>query len=222
MWIYLTAYYFHNKSFIIDIQLGYLYRPSKILKFSNGSQGGASHRDWLLQRVAFLVGFDSQDDLSEPDKNENTDIDSNASDIKQSRTESQLISEIVTPEERSHRRCSARKGLLRKFSKFTGKHLSQSFFFNKVASLRPATLLKKRLWKRCFTANFAKFVRTPFLTNTSGRLLLRRIIFIQKLNNSYKSKNRKKKNIMTLKKNRKLKKKQFSNRKEISESRIFP
>ena len=94
------------------------------MKFSKGSQGGASHRDWLLQRVAFLVGFDSQDDLSEPDKNENTDIDSNASDIKQSRTESQLISEIVTPEDRSHRRCSARKGLLTKFSKFMGKHLS--------------------------------------------------------------------------------------------------
>ena len=33
----------------------------------------------------------------------------------------------------SHRRCSVRKGLLRNFAKFTGKHLCQSLFFNKVA-----------------------------------------------------------------------------------------
>ena len=38
--------------------------------------------------------------------------------------------------------------------------------------LRPATLLKKRLWHRCFPVNFAKFLRTPFFQNTSGRLLL--------------------------------------------------
>ena len=27
--------------------------------------------------------------------------------------------------------------------------------------LRPATLLNKRLWRRCFPMNFAKFLRTP-------------------------------------------------------------
>ena len=32
--------------------------------------------------------------------------------------------------------------------------------FNKVAGLRPATLLKKRLWPSCFPVNFAKFLRT--------------------------------------------------------------
>ena len=30
--------------------------------------------------------------------------------------------------------------------------------------MRPATLLKKRPWHRCFPANFEKFLRTPFLT----------------------------------------------------------
>ena len=35
------------------------------------------------------------------------------------------------------------------------------------------TLLKKRLWHRCFPVNFVKFLRTPFLQNTSGRLLLK-------------------------------------------------
>ena len=34
-------------------------------------------------------------------------------------------------------------GVLENFIKFTGKHLCQSLFFNKVANLRPAALLKK-------------------------------------------------------------------------------
>ena len=39
-----------------------------------------------------------------------------------------------------------KKCVLRNFTKFIGKHLCQSFFFNKAAGLRPATLLKKSLW----------------------------------------------------------------------------
>ena len=53
-----------------------------------------------------------------------------------------------------------KKGILKNFAKFTGKHLCQSLFFNKVAGLRPATLLKERLWRRCFPMNFAKFLKT--------------------------------------------------------------
>ena len=79
---------------------------------------------------------------------------------------------ILSSARSSHQRCSIIKGVLRNFTKFTGKHLCQSLFFNKVAGLSPATLLKKRLWHRCFPVNFAKFLRTPFLHNTSGRLLL--------------------------------------------------
>ena len=78
----------------------------------------------------------------------------------------------------SHQRCSMKKGVLRKFAKLTGKHLCQSLFFNKVAGLRPATLSKKRPWHRCFPVNFAKFLRTPFFHNTSGRLLLDIDVFI--------------------------------------------
>ena len=33
----------------------------------------------------------------------------------------------------SQQRCSAKKGVLKNFAKFTGKHLRQSLFFNKVA-----------------------------------------------------------------------------------------
>ena len=70
----------------------------------------------------------------------------------------------------SHRKYSVNKGALRNFTKFTGKQLCLSLFFNKVAGLRPgpATLEKKRLWHRCFPVNVAKFLRTPFLQNTSG------------------------------------------------------
>ena len=60
-----------------------------------------------------------------------------------------------------HRRCSVRKGVLRNFAKFTGKHLWQSLFFNKVAGW--GLQLKKSLWHRCFPVNFARFLRKPFL-----------------------------------------------------------
>ena len=49
----------------------------------------------------------------------------------------------------SHQRCSTKKSILRNFTKFTGKHLFWS-------------VLKKRLWRRCFRVNFAKFLRTLF------------------------------------------------------------
>ena len=63
-----------------------------------------------------------------------------------------------------------KKAVLRNFTKFTGKHLCQSLFFNKVA--RPATLFKKRLRHRCFPVNFVKFLRTPFFTEHLWWLLL--------------------------------------------------
>ena len=56
--------------------------------------------------------------------------------------------------------------------------MCQSLLFNKVAGLRPATFLKKRLWHSCFLVNFAKFLRTPFSQNTSGRLLLKYLHWI--------------------------------------------
>ena len=52
-------------------------------------------------------------------------------------------------------KCSIEKGVLKNFAKFIGKHLCQSLFFNKIAglSLRPATLLKKRLWHSMNTSD---------------------------------------------------------------------
>ena len=63
----------------------------------------------------------------------------------------------------SHRRSSLRKAVFRNFAKFTGARLCQSLFFNKVAGVRTLTLLKKRLWHRCFHVNFAKFLRMLLL-----------------------------------------------------------
>ena len=71
----------------------------------------------------------------------------------------------------SHPVVFCEKGLLRNFLKFTGKLLCQSLFFNKVAGLRPATLLKKCLSQRCFPVNFAKFLRTFFYSTPSWLLL---------------------------------------------------
>ena len=65
-------------------------------------------------------------------------------------------------------RCSVRRVFLKNLKKNTRKHLCQSLYFNKVASLRSATPLKKRLWHRCFPVDFAEFLRTPFLQNTSS------------------------------------------------------
>ena len=63
--------------------------------------------------------------------------------------------------EAATRGVSVNKGVLRNFEKFTGKPCARVFF------TKPATLLKKRLWHMYFPVNFAKFLRTPFLQNTS-------------------------------------------------------
>ena len=67
----------------------------------------------------------------------------------------------------------SKRGVLRNFRKFTGKHLRQSLFFNKVTGLRSETLLKKRLWHKCFLVNFVKFLRTPFFTEHFRWMLLK-------------------------------------------------
>ena len=68
------------------------------------------------------------------------------------------------------REVSYKKGLLKHFAKFTRKYLCWNLFFNKLANLRP--LFNKRLQHRCFLVNFMKFLRIPFLQNTSQPLIL--------------------------------------------------
>ena len=69
-------------------------------------------------------------------------------------TNSQIISSPLYFPHYPHRRCSMMKNVLGNFSKFTG--------------LRPATLLKKRLWHRCFPVNFCKIFETVFYRTLPG------------------------------------------------------
>ena len=48
-----------------------------------------------------------------------------------------------------------KKGTLRNFAKFTGKHLCQSLFFNEVAGLRPAT--EHLRWPSCRLLAFTSY-----------------------------------------------------------------
>ena len=81
----------------------------------------------------------------------------------------------------SHQRCSVRKMLLEISQNSQENNCARVSFLIKLCArvsfliklqAPPATLLKKRLWHRCFPVNFPKFLRTPFSQNTSGRLLL--------------------------------------------------
>ena len=56
-----------------------------------------------------------------------------------------------------HQRCSVRKGVVRNFTKFKGKHLSQSLLFNKVAGLT-----------QVFSCEFCEISKNTFSQGNSG------------------------------------------------------
>ena len=64
-----------------------------------------------------------------------------------------------------------KKGIVKDFAKFTGKQLCQSLFLIKLQAAT-ASLLKKKLWHKCFPMNFAEFLRT----STTGFFWRRPII----------------------------------------------
>ena len=77
--------------------------------------------------------------------------------------------------------------ILNNFAKLTGKHRS-GFLFNKIAGLRPATLLKWRPWHKCFPGNFAKvlknlFYRTPLVAASEIKIKCIKLRYIFYLNN---------------------------------------
>ena len=71
----------------------------------------------------------------------------------------ELISYKFTSFRSSHRRWSVKNGFL---------EISQNSQENTCA--RVSFLI---LWHRCFPVNFTKFLRAPFLQNTSGRVLVK-------------------------------------------------
>ena len=58
------------------------------------------------------------------------------------------------------------KGVLRKFAKFTGKHLCQSLFFDKVAG-GACNFIKKETLAQVFSCEFCKISRNSFFFRTS-------------------------------------------------------
>ena len=71
----------------------------------------------------------------------------------------------------NQRKCSLKKGVLKNFAKFTGNHLCQSLFFNKVEGLRTATLLKKTL-AEVFSYEFCEILKNTCFTEHLRWLLL--------------------------------------------------
>ena len=67
-----------------------------------------------------------------------------------------------------------KKGVLKNIAKFTGKHLCQSLFFNKVA-VRPVALLKKETPAHVFSCKFCEisknifYYRTPLVAASASR-----------------------------------------------------
>ena len=57
--------------------------------------------------------------------------------------------------------------ILINFSNFTGNTCAKPLF-NKAARLKACSFVKKRLQHRYFSVNFGKYLRTPFLQNTSS------------------------------------------------------
>ena len=71
-------------------------------------------------------------------------------------------------------------GILKNFANFRGKYLSWSLF-SIVAGPQACNFIKKRLQDRCFIlVKFAKFLRTPYLTEHLQWLLLKQIDLISK------------------------------------------
>ena len=69
---------------------------------------------------------------------------------------------------------------------FAGKHLSWSLFLIKLHVFRARNFIIKRLQLRRFPVNFPKFLRTPFLQNTSGWIFLSNLAKIMLLASYWK------------------------------------
>ena len=58
-----------------------------------------------------------------------------------------------------------RNGVFNNFAKFLDKKLTWGLFYSKVAGFKPATLLKNRLRHKCFSVNFAEFLKVHIQEN---------------------------------------------------------
>ena len=68
-----------------------------------------------------------------------------------------------------------KKGVLKNFANFTGKHFRLSLFLIKLQTQRSAFFLKKRLHHSCFPVNIANFSKTTFCMKHLWWLLLKMV-----------------------------------------------
>ena len=109
-WIYLTAYFFHNKSSIIDVQLGYVQVSENVKFFKAKLRWSKSSR--LLQSLAILVRF-------------------------WLRKHNRALGAIALESYGSNRpEVFYQKGVLKNFSKFTRKHQTQACNFIRKDTLK--------------------------------------------------------------------------------------
>ena len=73
-------------------------------------------------------------------------------------------------------RCSVKQVFLEILQNLQEDTCARVSFLIKLQASGLQLYLKKRLWRRCFPVNIEKFLRTPFLQNTSGRLLLKEVV----------------------------------------------
>ena len=71
----------------------------------------------------------------------------------------------------SHRRCSLKKVFLKIFLNSQNVQIHTCTKVSFLIKLRYATLLKNRLWHRCFPVYFAKFLRIPFYRTPLNKFL---------------------------------------------------
>ena len=72
----------------------------------------------------------------------------------------------------SHRRCSARRSVLRNFAKVAGKHLCQGLFFNRVAGQPFLWNTSERLLLKCLNKKSKRKWWTKLLFQKSNRVLI--------------------------------------------------
>ena len=96
-----------------------------------------------------------------------------------------LTIRVLVIDRSSHWRCSVKKMFLEILQNSLENTCARFSFLIKLqasGNRHQTTLLKKRLWHRCFPVNFLKFLRTHFLQNTSGLLLRNRYTIIGHVN----------------------------------------
>ena len=76
-----------------------------------------------------------------------------------------------------YQRCSGKKGFLEIFQNSKEDTCVRVSFLIKLQALRPATLLKKRLWHSCFPASFEKFLKAPFIIKQLWWLVRNAVVF---------------------------------------------